>query len=444
MCKWILALAVSLAAIGIPLSAAEYRLAESIEIDKVPSWFPVGFCLLTHGRDQYVAYYNDQHQMMVASRRLSERSWRKVELPSKIGWDSHNYVTMAIDSGGYLHLSGNMHVVPLIYFRTGEPGDIRTFEKRAMTGEDEGQCTYPRFLYDAEGQLLFSYRSGRSGSGKRIYNHYDVATQTWSRFLRTPLFDGQGQRNAYPVGPVAGGDGDFHVAWVWRDTPDCATNHDLSYARSSDLKDWRTADGKPLRLPLTLAQESAVVDPVPVGGGIINSGVRLAFDSKHRPFLAYHKRDGDGHMQIYVAGFRDGRWAPQPVTCWKKEIPFGGGGSMPFIGIRISQPTRVQADTLMIEYQHRDYGKGKVILDEETLQPVDRLVTLTPQHPSGLGEKEVPWEGIRVNTRDDIGGSDRTGEKYLLRWETLGPHRDKPREPPLPPASTLRVIKLVK
>jgi hypothetical protein len=224
---------VILSCVGTHLSAVEYRLAETIEIDKVPSWFRVGFCLLSHESDQYVAYYNDQHQMMVASRQLGQQAWQKVELPSKIGWDSHNYVTMAVDSGGYLHLSGNMHVAPLVYFRTREPGDIRTFEKRAMTGEDERQCTYPRFLRDAEGQLLFSYRSGRSGNGKRIYNRYDVATQTWSRFLNTPLFDGQGKRNAYPVGPIAGRNGDFHVAWVWRDSPDCATNHDLSFARLS-------------------------------------------------------------------------------------------------------------------------------------------------------------------------------------------------------------------
>ena len=43
-----------------------------IEIDTVPSWFPVGFSLLTHEGRQYVAYYNAKHEMIVASRNLDE------------------------------------------------------------------------------------------------------------------------------------------------------------------------------------------------------------------------------------------------------------------------------------------------------------------------------------------------------------------------------------
>jgi len=32
--------------------------------------------------------------------------------------------------------------------------------------------------------------------------------------------------------------------------------------------------------------------------------------------------------------------------------------------------------------------------------------------------------------------------KYILRWETLGAHHNRPRKPPLPPASTLQLLKL--
>ncbi len=40
--------------------------------------------------------------------------------------------------------------------------------------------------------------------------------------------------------------------WVWRDTPDCATNHDLSYMKSPDLKNWYNAFGEKVELPATL------------------------------------------------------------------------------------------------------------------------------------------------------------------------------------------------
>ncbi len=424
------------------LAAAEYRIAETIEIDTVPSWFPVGFCLLTHGEGQYAAYYNADHQMIVARRELGDRQWRKVELPSKIGWDSHNYITMAVDSTGHLHLSGNMHCVPLIYFRTREPGDIATFERLPMTGQEEQRCTYPRFLNDADGRLLFTYRSGGSGNGRRFYNGYDVATKTWTRFFDAPLFEGQGKRNAYPNGPTRGPDGLFHVVWVWRDTPDCATNHDLSYARSRDMKHWETAGGKPVSLPLLLEQSELCVDPVPSGGGIINGCQKLAFDSRNRPVIAYHKSDDNGHMQIYITRFEDGQWKRHPLTTWEKEIAFSGGGAMPFIGISVGTLAKVEPDLFLVTYRHRDYGSGRIVLDEATLRPTDRTVAQPSSRPKELSRPTIAFEGIGVKLAGDLGGPNDPDVKYILRWETLPAHHDRPRQPPLPPASVLKLVKL--
>ena len=57
-------------------------------------------------------------------------------LSSEIGWDTHNYLTMAIDADNHIHLSGNMHVDPLIYFRTTRPLDVTSFERIAsMVGK---------------------------------------------------------------------------------------------------------------------------------------------------------------------------------------------------------------------------------------------------------------------------------------------------------------------
>lgn len=424
------------------LAAATYRIAETLDIDEVPSWFPVGFCLLTHDGRQYVAYYNQRHQMIVARRRLDEREWQQVELPSKVGWDSHNYVTMAVDSAGHIHVSGNMHCVPLIYFRTQERGDIATFERLAMTGQEEQRCTYPRFLNDADGRLLFTYRSGGSGNGRRFYNGYNVETKTWNRFLNTPLFEGEGKRNAYPHGPVKGPDGLFHVVWVWRDTPDCATNHHLSYARSRDLKHWETAAGKPVKTPLTLGQSELCVDPVPAAGGIINGCERLAFDADHRPIISYHKLDDNGHMQIYVARFQKTEWRRHPITAWDKNITFSGRGAMPFIGIRISGLRKVEPAMFSIEYRHRDYGSGRIVVNEETLQPLDRDVVAPSEYPKQLTKPTIASEGIRVRIAEDLAGENESNTKYVLRWETLGAHHDRPRQPPLPPASVLKLVTL--
>ncbi len=426
--------------------AATYRIADTLDIGSVPSWFPVGFCLLTRGDSQFAAYYNDKHQMIVARRKLGGRQWQKVELPTKVGWDSHNYITMAIDASGHIHLAGNMHCVPLIYFRTREPGDMATFERLPMTGEEEQRCTYPRFLHDADGNLLFTYRSGSSGNGRRLYNGYNINSKTWSRFLNSPLFDGEGQRNAYPRGPIRGPDGLFHVVWVWRDTPDCATNHHLSYARSSDLKNWETAGGKPVRLPLKLGQTELCVDPIPPGGGIINGCQHLAFDLRHRPILAYHKSDEHGHMQIYVARFEQGRWQPRAITNWDRPILFSGGGAMPFIGIAVSDLRKVGPDAFLVKYRHRDFGSGRIVLDQETLTPVDRDLSVPSAFPRELSRPTMDFPGIGVRLTQDLGTAAESdtppNTKYVLRWQTLGANHDHPRQPPLPPPSILQLVKL--
>ncbi|MCH5377221.1 MAG: BNR repeat-containing protein [Planctomycetes bacterium] len=424
------------------VSGATFRVAEELKIDSVPSWFPVGFCLLTHGDQQYVAYYNAQHDLIVARRSLSERHWQKAVLPTKIGWDSHNYVTMAVDSAGDLHLSGNMHCVPLIYFRTRVPGDITSFERLPMTGQEEERCTYPRFLRDADGQLLFMYRSGSSGKGRRFVNAYDPQSKTWTRFLDTALFEGEGLRNAYPQGPMQGPDGMFHLVWVWRETPDCATNHHLCYARSRDLKHWQNAAGQSVALPFMLQCSEVWVDPIPEGGGIINGCESLAFDAKNRPTIAYHKRDDAGNMQIYVTRFEDGAWRRHSLTNWDQPIPFGGGGAMPFIGIGISNLTPLEPDLFYLNYRHRDYGSGRIVLDQTSLKPVDRAVTIPTEYPHEIGRTTIDFPGIHAKSAADLGGSADADTRYVLCWETLEANHDRPRQPPLPPASALRLVEL--
>ncbi|MBL8993019.1 MAG: BNR-4 repeat-containing protein, partial [Spirochaetia bacterium] len=119
---------------------------EKLVLSKVWSGHSVGFSLLTDAPYQYAAYYDQDRNLVVASRTLDQKTWTKKILPTKLEWDSHNYVTMAVDTSGNLHVSGNMHVVPLIYFRTSKPRDISTLTSNAMLGEREARVTYPQFV----------------------------------------------------------------------------------------------------------------------------------------------------------------------------------------------------------------------------------------------------------------------------------------------------------
>ncbi len=340
-------------------------------VDVAPVWsgHPVRFALLTHGTRQFVAFFDADRHLTVAARTLDSDQWEFQRLPSQLGWDSHNYVTLAADGDGHLHLSGNMHCVPLIYFRTEQPGDVSSLARvPAMVGRNERRCTYPRFLTGVQGELIFTYRDGSSGNGDQFFNVYDPASHTWRRLLDEPLFTGEGQRNAYFHGPVRDAAGVFHLCWVWRDTPDCATNHDLCYARSRDLVHWETSDGIALRLPISLAS-AEIVDPVPAQGGLINGNTVIGFDAQARIVLSYHKFDPAGKTQLYNARREEGGWKIYQTSDWDYRWEFSGGGSIGFeIGFG---PVTAAADgSLTQNYRHAKHGSGRWRLDAATLRAV--------------------------------------------------------------------------
>ena len=119
------------------------------------------------------------------------------------------------------------------------------------------------------------------------------------------------------------------MVWVWRDSPNAETNHDLSYARSRDLVSWQTAAGQALTLPITLAT-SDIVDPVPVNGGMINNNTKVGFDAQNRPIVAYHKFDTAGNTQLYNARFEGGRWVTHKTSSWTYRWAFSGQGTLVF------------------------------------------------------------------------------------------------------------------
>jgi len=419
----------------------EPEIEMELDIGRVPSWFPVGFCLLTQGNRQFVAYYDAERRMTVASRTLDSKVWQYQILPSKVHWDSHNYVTMAIDDEGYIHLSGNMHCDRLVYFRTTRPWDISSFEKvDKMTGRNESRCTYPQFMRGPNNELIFHYRAGRSGSGNEIYNVYDMATKTWRRLLDTPLTDGQGKVNAYFHGPIVGPDGYFHVCWMWRDHGGCESNHDICYARSKDLVRWETVAGAAIDLPITLETEGVIVDPVPVEAGLINMGHCVGFDTLKRPIVTYHKYDEAGNSQIYNARWEDGEWKVYQTSDWSYRWEFSGGGSIP-CEIRAGPVRPLSDGSLSQWYRRAKFGFGVWKLDPGTLKPIGELGSASII-PARLYELESDFPGMQVVWRVDSGHTEEPGVRYIIRWETLPPNRDRPTEGPLPEPSMLRLYKL--
>jgi hypothetical protein len=335
-----------------------------------------------------------------------------------------------------------MHVVPLKYFRTTKPLNVSTFERLdKMVGPDEDRTTYPVFMRGPENEFIFTYRSGQIGNGNQIYNIYNLKTKTWQRLLDKPLTDGEGKRNAYFDGPNRGPDGYFHLAWVWRESPDASTNHDLSYARSKDLVSWKTGAGKPLVLPMTL-ETCEIVDPVPQKGGIINGNTKVGFDDQGRVTISYHKNDAMNYTQPWTARLENGTWTKYQTTNWPWHWDFGGGGSLNF-AISLGRVTKESDGNLTQAFSHIIFGSGTWLIDPRNLSALGKLQRETI--PPSLLKVEGTFPGLGVRILEDSGHNNQTDIRYVLRWETLGPNRDEPRPPPLPSPSMLRVyaIKII-
>lgn len=414
------------------------QLLDSVLVDKVPAAFPVGFDLLTRGNRLYLAYYDSGHNMVAASRRLDAAGFDRKVLPSRIGWDSHNGVVLALDDQGQLHVSGNMHGVPLVYFRTDLPGEVASLVKipNMVSAARETRVTYPHFL-TAGAQLYFFYRQGGSGDGVWYFNQYDSrpSVRSWSALHGgASVFGNAGSVNAYFNGPILGPDNRYHFVFMWRDSPDAASNHDISYMRTRgpDLSAFETVAGTALDLPVTLQHVSAVVDPVAPARGLINMSQSLGFDTRGSAIVSYHKYDAGGISQAYNARWSaaERKWQVAQASDWKGYTwAFSGGGSIP-ADISVGG-VKVQGGKLVQSWRHAKFGSGEWTLDEATLKPIP-VAKKTAALPvaAALSEKFLWSRGE---------GEDPT-VRYALRWETQPANRDvKPDV--IPPDSRLMLLK---
>jgi rhamnogalacturonyl hydrolase YesR len=152
----------------------------------------------------------------------------------------------------------------------------------AMTGEHEGKVTYPQFFRLADGDLLFLYRDGASGRGSLVLSRYSTAAGKWS-VVQPNLIDGEGKRSPY-WGMTVDRKGGLHLAWIWRESPDVASNHDLCYARSVDGgATWTRSDGSALKLPITEATAEYAAR-IPTNSNLMNSPSVVA-DNQGLPLI---------------------------------------------------------------------------------------------------------------------------------------------------------------
>jgi hypothetical protein len=211
------------------------------------------------------------------------------------------------------------------------------------------------------------------------------------------------------------------------------TNHTLSYARSKDLIHWETSSGKPLARPITLAT-AEVIDPAKPGEGLINVVQTLGFDNEKRPVALYHRFDSEGKSQAFVARpDSEGQWIPKQISDWSFRLEFSGGGSQN-IPMNLGAPSPVDGKNMLASFSTKSAGSGRWLLDGASLALIETLPASKSLFPEGFSKPVGTFPGLAIHTEISQSGADR----WVLRWETLGPNRDlEYRE--APPPSELRL-----
>lgn len=282
--------------------------------------------VISHDDYQVVAYYDAEARVVLAKRKLDETRWdiQPTQFSGNVR-DAHNSISIMIDGAGYLHMSWDHHGHPLRYSRSLRPHSLEMSDKRPMTGIRENNVTYPEFYRLAEGDLLFVYRDGSSGRGNVMLNHYDTETRTWTQ-QQDSFIHGEDERNAYWQ-LCTDKNGSLHISWVWRETGDVATNHDLCYAVSHDNgKTWHRTSGEEYTLPIT-ADTAEYAERIPQASELINTTSMIA-DDDGNPYIASYWTPQGSNVPQYHLVFHDGeQWHTQIIT--ERETPFtlSGGGT---------------------------------------------------------------------------------------------------------------------
>lgn len=316
--------------------------------------------LVTYKNTQFIGFYNADGKLVLGKRELGSTKWEVVETSFHGNiHDAHNSISIMVDGDGYLHVSWDHHGNALNYARSVAQLSLQLTDKIPMAGSQETNVTYPEFYQMPTGDLIFMYRDGRSGKGNLAMNRYDLKTKTWIQ-LHANLIDGEGKQNAYWQACVDKF-GTIHVSWVWRSSPDVASNHDMCYARSIDGgKTWEKSTGEKYDLPIN-ASTAEYACRIPQNSELINQ-TSMTTDDAGNPFIASYWRSGSSNVpQYHLVRKVNGSWKEVNSGFRKTQFSLGGVGTK---RIPISRPqilVKGKGENVSARLLFRDSERGEKV-----------------------------------------------------------------------------------
>ena len=353
--------------------------------------------LVTFQNRQYIAYYNKEGFVVLAKRKWNDTKWQLKKTPYKGDCsDAHKVISIMVDGDGYLHMAWNHHNNHLHYVKSKMPGSLELTNELTMTGKLQNKLSYPEFYRMPDGNLLFFYRDGGSGNGSLVLNQYNTKTKTWKQ-LHSNLIDGEGQRSAYWQACVDT-KGWIHLSWVWRETPDVASNHDLCYALSKDGGvSWQKSTGESYTLPIT-ASTAEYAFHIPQKSELINQTSMFADDEGHPYIATYWREEGSAIPQYHLVYKTNDGWKKEVLDFRETSFSLSGAGTK---RIPISRPQ-------IIAWKTKNNVSAAIIFrDEERGSKVSAAIN------KNVGENN--WSVIDL-TQTSVGSWEPTYDTEL--WKT--------------------------
>lgn len=298
---------------------------------------------------QYATYVDHKGRVCVARRRLTEYVWQRIAFDDHVidHDDVHNVPVIGVcPADGTIHLAFDHHVSPL-HYRVSQPGVATApdsvdwsealfgaITSELVDGMPLTRLTYPNFVTTPDGALQLYYRIGASGDGDSHVAEYRPREGGWTAL--GAFVSGSGQfvdsetRNAYHNGFDYDASGRLHTTWIWRESPNLRSNHDLQYACSDDRgRTWHNNDGALIGVtgqePMRVDSPGITVRPIAYGWGMMNQ-LTQTVDSRGRVHVVLWQQPPDAAASSadmstwrYLHHWRDerGEWH-------QRQLPFFG------------------------------------------------------------------------------------------------------------------------
>ena len=281
--------------------------------------------LYSVGTTQYIAFYSATTNIVVGRRQLGTTNWefQATSFLPNSATDGHDVVSLGVSGDGILHLSWGMHGNPYHYACSVQPWSLALVATNMTSAETF--VTYPQFINCPNGDLLYVFREGGSGSGNTYINRYSAVSHAWTNvnysgglqpFIKGVGVAGSTHCSAYPNFECLDAGTNLQISWCWRNTSmNICGNQDMLYARSPDYGvTWQRWNGSPYVLPIT-RQTAENIYPIATNHDLINmSGQCL--DTNGRPVICtWWAPQGAGTPLQYSIIWNDGvQWRRSQIT----------------------------------------------------------------------------------------------------------------------------------